>query len=143
MRDGNQWRPFIHVKDTCKAFISILEAEDDVTRGEVFNVGSNDQNYQIFNLAKLIAESLNTPFIYEWYGSPDKRNYRVDFAKIHKILGFKAEFTPTDGAREIYNALVQGIVNPDDPRTITVKWYKHLLEMREFIKSIELNGVLL
>jgi nucleoside-diphosphate-sugar epimerase len=143
MRDGSQWRPFIHVRDTCKAFISVLEAEDDITRGEVFNVGSNDQNYQIFNLAKLIAESLNTPFIYEWYGSPDKRNYRVDFTKIHKILGFKTEFTPAEGAREIYNGLVEGIVNPDDPRTITVKWYKHLVEMHEFIKSIELNGVLL
>jgi len=143
MRDGKQWRPFIHVKDTCKAFISILEAEDDIARGEVFNVGSNDQNYQIFNLAKLITDSLNTPFINEWYGSPDKRNYRVDFTKTHKILGFKTEFTPANGVREIYNALVESIVNPDDLRTITVKCYKHLLEICEFIKSIDLNGVLL
>jgi nucleoside-diphosphate-sugar epimerase len=143
MRDGSQWRPFIHVRDTCKAFISVLEAEDDIIKGEVFNVGSNHQNYQIFNLAKLITESLNTPFVYEWYGSPDKRNYRVDFTKIHKILGFKTEFTPAEGSREVYTALVNGVVNSDDLKTITVKWYKHLLEMHKFIKSVELDGVLL
>jgi nucleoside-diphosphate-sugar epimerase len=143
MRDGSQWRPFIHVRDTCKAFISVLEAEDDIIKGEVFNVGSNHQNYQIFNLAKLITESLNIPFVYEWYGSPDKRNYRVDFTKIHKILGFKTEFTPAEGSREVYTALINGVVNPDDLKTITVKWYKHLLEMHKFIKSVELDGVLL
>jgi nucleoside-diphosphate-sugar epimerase len=143
MRDGSQWRPFIHVRDTCKAFISVLEAEDDIIKGEVFNVGSNHQNYQIFNLAMLITESLNIPFVYEWYGSPDKRNYRVDFTKIHKILGFKTEFTPAEGSREVYTALINGVVNPDDLKTITVKWYKHLLEMHKFIKSVELDGVLL
>ena len=143
MRDGTQWRPFVHVKDTSKAFIMTMEADKELVNGQIFNVGSNDQNYQIFQLAKLIAESIGIPFKYEWYGSPDHRSYRVNFDKIHKTLEFTPDYTPREGAREIYSALKDGTLDPNDMRTITVKWYKHLLHMHDFLKEIELNGRLL
>jgi len=143
MRDGEQWRPFIHVKDTSNAFVKVLEADPELVNGQVFNTGSNEQNIQIFNLAKLIAQSINLPFNYEWYGSPDKRSYRVSFNKIKKTLNFKPHYTPKEGAKEVYDALKDGRASGDDPRTITVKWYKRLLEMHTLIKSIEINGVLL
>ncbi|MEM3641926.1 MAG: SDR family oxidoreductase [Candidatus Bathyarchaeia archaeon] len=143
MRDGKQWRPFIHVKDTSKAFITVLEAEQDLVNGQIFNVGSDEQNVQIFNLAKLVAESINLPFNYEWYGSPDTRSYRVSFKKIKKTLNFKPQYTPKHGAREVFDALKEGRLNADDPRTITVKWYKHLLETHTFIKDIEVKGAIL
>ncbi|MEM3403453.1 MAG: NAD(P)-dependent oxidoreductase [Nitrososphaeria archaeon] len=143
MRDGRQWRPFVHVRDTSKAFIEVLESEQDLVNEQVFNVGSDDQNIQIFDLAKIIAESINIPFNYEWYGSPDKRSYRVNFNKIKEKLSFKPEYTPRDGAKEIFEALKDGRIVADDPKTITVKWYKQLLEMNALIKSIEINGVIL
>ena len=143
MRDGTQWRPFVHVKDTSRAFIEVMEADKEVVNGQIFNVGSNDQNFQIFDLAKLVAESCGLPFVYEWYGSPDKRSYRVSFDKIAKVLGFKPKYTPREGAREIFDALRDGRLNGDDLRTITVKWYKHLLEMQKFIRDVEIDGVLL
>jgi nucleoside-diphosphate-sugar epimerase len=143
MRDGKQWRPFIHVKDTSNAFTKILEADPELVNGQIFNAGSNEQNIQIFNLAKLIAESINLPFNHEWYGSLDKRSYRVSFNKIKKTLNFKPQYTPREGAREIFNALKEGKLNPEDPKTITVKWYKHLLEMHSFLKEVEINGAIL
>jgi len=143
MRDGKQWRPFVHVKDTSNAFIRVLEAEPELVNGQIFNVGSDEQNFQIFELAKLIAESINMPFNYEWYGSPDNRSYKVSFKKIKEILNFKPQYTPREGAREVFEALKDGRLNPDDPRTITVKWYKHLLEMQAFIKNVEIKGKLL
>jgi nucleoside-diphosphate-sugar epimerase len=143
MRDGKQWRPFVHVKDTSNAFIKVLEAEPELVNGQIFNVGSDEQNFQIFELAKLIAESINMPFNYEWYGSPDNRSYKVSFKKIKEVLNFNPKYTPREGAKEVFEALKDGRLNPDDPRTITVKWYKHLLEMQKFIKSIEVNGKLL
>jgi len=143
MRDGKQWRPFIHVNDTSNAFTKVLEADPELVNSQVFNAGSNEQNVQIFNLAKLIAESINLPFNYEWYGSPDKRSYRVSFNKIEKTLNFKPQYTPKKGAKEVFDALKDGRVSGDDPRTITVKWYKHLLEMHTLIKEVEINGVLL
>jgi len=143
MRDGTQWRPFVHVKDTSRAFIEVMEADKEVVNGRIFNVGSNDQNYQIFDLAKLIAETVGLPFVYEWYGSPDKRSYRVSFDKIANVLGFRPRYTPREGAKEVFDALRDGRLSGDDPRTITVKWYKHLLEMQKFIRDVEIDGVLL
>ncbi|MEM3563685.1 MAG: SDR family oxidoreductase [Candidatus Jordarchaeaceae archaeon] len=142
LRDGNQWRPFVHVRDTSKAFILAMEAPKEEVSGEVFNVGANEQNYQIFPLAKLVAESIGLPFEYEWYGSPDYRSYRVSFDKIKEVLKFKPELTPREGAREVYEALQEGTVT-DDLKTITVKWYKHLLEMQKFLKEVEIGGVIL
>ena len=142
MRDGTQWRPFIHVKDTAKAFITVMEAPEDKVNGQIFNVGSNEQNYQILPLAKLIGDSIGIDYEIEWYGSPDKRSYRVSFDKIRKVLNFKPDYTPKEGAREIYDALQSGEIT-DSIKTKTVEWYKHLLEMHALIKDIELRGTIL
>lgn len=143
MRDGKQWRPFVNVNDTSNAFIKVLEAEPELVNGQIFNVGSDEQNVQIFDLAKLVAESIDIPFNYEWYGSPDTRSYRVSFGKIKETLNFMPQITIGKGARNVFDALKEGTLNPDDPRTITVKWYKHLLEMQQFLKDTEINGVIL
>lgn len=140
MRDGKQWRPFVHVRDTSRAFLRVLEAEADKVNGEVYNVGSNEQNYQILNLARLVCESIGLKFEYDWYGSPDVRNYRVSFDKIARRLGFRTEYTPLDAAREIYQALKKGELDGDDPRWTTVEWYKRLLSTPELAKQVELNG---
>lgn len=128
LRNGTQWRPFVHVKDTARAMTMLLEAPRDAICGEVFNVGADDQNYQILPLAQLVADATGMRWAYEWYGLPDHRSYRVDFRKVARVLGFAPQFTPREGAREIYDALRQEIIDPDDPKTITVSWYKRLFE---------------
>ncbi len=143
MRDGKQWRPFIDVSDTSNAFIKVLESEDNLVSGQIFNAGSNDQNIQIIDLAKLVAESIDLPFNFSWYGDPDSRSYRVSFNKIKQILNFKPNCSIRTGARKMFDSLIEGKLNPDDPRTITVKWYKHLLDMQKFLKDTEINGELL
>ena len=143
LRDGTQWRPFVHVKDTARAMALTLEAPCHLINAQIFNVGSDEQNCQIMPLAKLVAEASGVPFNYEWYGLPDHRSYRVSFQKIQEVLGFKSEYTPHDGAREVHEALQKGALNPDDPKMITVQWYKHIMEMHEFLKQIEIQGVLL
>lgn len=142
LRDGSQWRPFVHVKDTSNAFILTMEAEQELVNGEIFNVGSNDQNVQIFPLAELVAESVGLAFEYEWYGDPDHRSYQVSFDKISEKLKYKSDYTPKEGAKETFEALKEGKVT-DELKTITVKWYKHLLEMHDFLKEVELEGRLL
>jgi len=143
LRDGNQWRPFVHVRDTSNAMKMILEAPIDKVRGQIFNVGSDDQNFQIMPLAKMVVQAMEKPFAYEWYGLPDHRSYRVSFRKIKERLGYQTKFTPEDGAREIVEQIQKGNLDPDDPRTITVQWYKHLMEMQAILKQVELKGVLL
>src|SRR2546428_498337 len=89
LRDGTQWRPFVHVRDTSRAIMSVLEAPARLINGETFNVGSDDQNCQIMPLARTVAEAMGLPFRFEWYGAPDHRSYRVSFAKVRRALGFQ------------------------------------------------------
>lgn len=143
MRDGKQWRPFVHVKDTSNAFAKVIESDVELVNGQIFNVGNNDQNVQIFDLAQAVADSVNMPFKYEWYGDPDKRSYRVSFDKIKGKLNYKTNYTPRKGAKEVFDALETGILKADDPRTITVKWYKNLIESYSLVKSLEMHGAIL
>jgi nucleoside-diphosphate-sugar epimerase len=128
LRDGTQWRPFVHVGDVAAAMVRMLEAPAGRVNGQVINVGSDDQNVQILPLARAVAEAVGVPFVYEWYGAPDHRSYRVSFRKLGDVAGWRPQRTPAEGAREVYGALREGKVDPDDPRTITVGWYKHLVE---------------
>lgn len=142
MRDGTQWRPFIHVKDTSKAFLTVLESQKDKVNRQIFNVGSNRQNIQILALAELVKKTLPIPIEVQWYGSPDKRSYRVNFDKIHRNLGFVADCTLRDGAREVYEALENGKVT-DSKKTKTVEWYKHLLNLHATLKEIVIHDTIL
>jgi nucleoside-diphosphate-sugar epimerase len=129
-RDGRQWRPFVHVIDVCRAILSCLQAAPGDVSGEVFNVGSNDLNIQVLPLAEVVAEAIGHEHrsgYWEWRDSYDHRSYRVDFEKIATTLGFKALFSIADGAKEVCKALRCHDVAINDPRTITVEWYKHLL----------------
>jgi nucleoside-diphosphate-sugar epimerase len=137
LRDGTQWRPFVHVRDTCRAMLLVLEAPAERVNGQIFNVGADEQNCQILPLARDVAEALSLPFQFEWYGLPDHRSYRVSFRKIREVLGYQPTHSPADGAREVYEALRSGQVDPHDPRTITVGWYKHLAESGAFLERLE------
>jgi nucleoside-diphosphate-sugar epimerase len=143
MRDGTQWRPFVHVRDTCRAFLAVLTAEPAKVNGQIFNVGSDDQNIQVLPLAKRVTEAVGLPFKEDWYGDPDHRSYRVSFAKIRNALGYRTERTFEDGAREIYAKLKSGELKGDDPRTNTLGWYKTLTQWNETIRDVALDGRIL
>ena len=124
---GKQWRPFVHVRDVCKAIVLGLESKKNLG-GETFNLGSNEQNYQILDVAKKIFSALNKEEKYNWVGSPDNRSYRVKFDKIFNELGFKPDWNIGSGAKEVWDALENKVITYGDMRNITVKWYKHLID---------------
>jgi nucleoside-diphosphate-sugar epimerase len=142
LRDGNQWRPMIHIRDTSKAFIAALAADKDKINGERFNVGSNEQNYQIMQCGELVANGLRKPFEFTWYGEPDHRSYRVNFDKIKNVLGFTPDWTADKGAAEIAEALESGAEKANEI-TKTVSWYASLLEWEKRIKDIAPDGYIL
>ncbi len=132
MRDGSQWRPFIHVKDTSSIMAKLLEWDDkDMINRETFNAGFDEQNYQIFDLAKRVAVGIGVDFNYEWYGDPDIRSYRVSFQKIKKVLNISPLMNAEKGAKEIWEKLESKELDPDDPQFITIQWYKKLIQNGE------------
>ena len=142
LRDGTQWRPMVHVRDTCRAFLRVLEAEPALVNGETFNVGSDDQNFQVLPLARRLAEAVDLPFQFQWYGLPDHRSYRVSFRKVRERLGYTTQHTAEEAARDIYRALQDGRLT-DGPTTRTVDWYKQLLQWHTVVSEVALNGVVL
>jgi len=138
MRDGSQWRPMVHVKDTSHALMFMLDADETRVNGEIFNVGSAENVYQIGPLDDAVAANVPRDVEIEWYGDPDHRSYRVAFDKI-EALGFKARYSAEDGVRELVERLEAGDVDRT-PRTITLEWYKALVEWQEIIHDVELRG---
>lgn len=141
MRDGTQWRPMIHVRDTAAGQILMLTAPADQVAGQVFNVGSARETYQIGPLGEIVAACVPSDVEIEWYGDPDHRSYRVGFDKI-EALGYRAEHTAEDGVREICGHLEAGTLDKTD-RTITLTWYKQLAEWHRIIREVELYGGIL
>jgi nucleoside-diphosphate-sugar epimerase len=142
MRDGSQWRPMVHVEDTTDVMCLLLEAESTIVNGEIFNVGSNRNNYQLGQLAEEIAAALPRDVTIEWYGDPDHRSYRVSFEKIEKALKWKSKYTAADGAIQIYQALEDGSLKKTE-ETITLNWYKKLIKWQSIIKKIDMYGGIL
>jgi nucleoside-diphosphate-sugar epimerase len=138
MGGGLQWRPLVHLSDVSSAFITVLAANAELVNNEVFNIGLD--NFQIKNLAYLVREEL--PFPVEVEVAPDdadKRDYNVVFEKAKDKIGFKAEVSVTQGIKEIYFALKNGKVDVG-LKTITVQWYRNILEAKSLLDSITLNG---
>jgi nucleoside-diphosphate-sugar epimerase len=138
MRDGTQWRPMVHVRDTADAMRFVLEIEPGKVNGRIFNVGSDSNNYQIGPLGQKVAELVPRDVAIEWYGDPDVRSYRVSFDRI-EALGWSAARSAEDGVREICDALEAGLVDRT-PRTITLQWYRDLSSWHDVIRRVEMYG---
>jgi nucleoside-diphosphate-sugar epimerase len=142
MRDGSQWRPMMHVKDTARAQMFMLTADASKINGHIFNVGSEENNYQLGPLAEKVAaevtklKSRNVKI--EWYGEPDHRSYRICFDKISS-LGYSALYRAEDGVADTCDALQSGIIDRTT-KTITLEWYRELIAWHERIRSIEMYG---
>ena len=138
MRDGTQWRPMVHVGDTARALMYMLEADPVTVNGEIYNVGSASNTYQIRALGEAVAACVPGDVEIDWYGDPDRRSYRVAFGKI-EALGYFAEKTAEDGVAEICEALDAGTVDRTT-RTITLDWYKELLRWHRVVRDVEMYG---
>ena len=100
--DGRPWRPFVHILDISQAIDLVLRAPRDVVHGEIFNVGSNPQNYQVRQVAEIIAETFPGCELVFGDSSKDTRNYRANFDKIHeRLTGFETRFDVTRGAQQL------------------------------------------
>lgn len=101
--DGSPWRPVVHVNDICEAVYRSLVAPESAVRGEVFNVGHNDENYRVREIAAIIAAEFPGCEVTTGPSGGDNRSYRVNFDKIHRQLpGFRCQFTAKDGARQLH-----------------------------------------
>ena len=85
--DGTPWRPLIHVKDIARAFIAFLHAPRLLVHNLAVNVGSNQQNVQVREIAQIISDRYpEAKIVFTGEAGPDPRNYRVRFDKLSSLL---------------------------------------------------------
>ena len=125
---SNYWRPLVHLNDISQACILALQKPLELISGEIFNVGSNDQNYTKINIAHMVQIFFKDTKIEIINSKKDPRNYRVSFDKSKNKLGFSNTMTLTDGIQEIANAINEGCLDPrDSDFTNTSSQTKNLL----------------
>jgi nucleoside-diphosphate-sugar epimerase len=113
--DGTPWRPLVHIADIIAAFAACLVAPRDIVHDQAFNVGRNGENYQIRDIANLVAEVVpHCDVAFAAGASADTRNYKVDFTKIERLPGFTPSWTLRDGIEELYDAYVSAGLTTDD-----------------------------
>jgi nucleoside-diphosphate-sugar epimerase len=140
---GRQWRPFAHVRDVAQAFELALTSEASKVAGHVFNVGSDENNVQILNLAFRVRDAVPGTEVVHAPTDPDLRDYHVSFDKIHRMFQFRAEKTVDDGIREVLDALHHGVVDPEDRRSYTLKQYLFLRDAERAHRELAIDGNLL
>lgn len=106
--DENTWRPYCNVNDISRAIISMLDAHSEKVRGEVFNVGSDRNNYTKKMIVEEICKHIENPKIIYKSGDTDPRNYRVSFDKISSALDFKADVDVDTSIEILVGALNKG-----------------------------------
>ena len=105
---GQQWRPFLHVADSADVFVRCLQATSDKVAGEVFNVGSDRENYQIAQLGRMVVERVEGATLEEAPGDADRRSYNVSFQKLHDVLEWEPKRSVAQGIEEIRDAISEG-----------------------------------
>ncbi len=135
--DGSPWRPLVHIGDIIDAFAACLVAPREAIHDQAFNVGKNGENYQIRDVANLVAEIVpNCEVAFASGASADARNYKVDFSKIEQQLpGFVAAWTLRQGIEELYEAYTAAGLTADD-------WTSDRYYRLRTINSLRERGVL-
>lgn len=137
--DGSPWRPIVHIGDISRAFIAVLEAPREAIHNEAFNVGRNEDNYRIRELAEIVRETVPGSRVeFAPDAGPDKRNYRVDCSKIARVLpNFQPAWTARTGAQELYEAYQKIGLTLDEfegPR------YKRIDHLKKLLASGQLDA---
>jgi nucleoside-diphosphate-sugar epimerase len=114
--DGTPWRPLVHIEDIGRAFIAALRAPREVIHNRAFNVGIDEENFQVRELAAIVKETVpGCDIDFAEGGGPDQRSYRVDFGRIRRELpDFQPRWTARAGARQLYDALVEAKVTVEE-----------------------------
>jgi nucleoside-diphosphate-sugar epimerase len=102
--DGGNWRPFIHVDDAARAYAHAA-LEPEAWPQQVYNVGSNDANYQIAEIAEIVREELDrdldVTYLEDEHPGP---SYHVNFDRLDET-GFEFEWTLREGIGDMVDEL--------------------------------------
>lgn len=115
---GAAWRPFVHVEDLARVYLSVLTTPIDIVHNEVFNIVGEAENYRVIDIADMVAELLPECTRCSANEAFDQRSYRVDGAKLARILPHaRFRWTLSRGIRQLFSAARAAGTTPGDWRS--------------------------
>ena len=131
--DGTPWRPIVHIEDISRAFMTLLEAPRDLVHNQAFNIGLNDENYRIRELAAIVKETIpGCEIEYAEGAGPDKRCYRVDFQKYTAAFSDKPlQWNARKGAQQIYESYQKYGLDKDEYEGVKYKRIAHIMYLMD------------
>jgi nucleoside-diphosphate-sugar epimerase len=114
--DGTPWRPLVHCKDIARAFVAFMNAPKDAIHNMAINIGGNDENYQVRDVADFVQKLVpDANIVYTGEVGEDPRNYRVNFDLLSKQLpDFELEYTLEKGMKELYDKYIEHAFSKED-----------------------------
>ncbi len=138
--DGTPWRPLVHALDIAKAIRMTLESPRERVHGQIFNVGSDRNNYRVRDIAEIVADEF--PGCEVSFGAPgaDNRSYRVAFDRIREVLpGYDTDWDARTGAmqlRRIFEAIDL------DEATFTGRGHTRLKQIEYLMRTKQVDAEL-
>jgi nucleoside-diphosphate-sugar epimerase len=112
--DGSPWRPLVHALDIAEAFACVLDAPREAVHGQIFNVGSNDENYRVREIAEIVARVFHGCETTFGPSNNDGRSYRVSFDKIaERLPQFRCRWSAHTGAEQLRAIFEQVQLTPE------------------------------
>ena len=143
LSDGTASRPLVHVEDMARAFIQVLKSSEEKINGQVFNVGSNENNFIVKEIAKIVESIVpNSKVSFGDNVSKDSRTYNVNFDKIRNELGFRPKRKLEEGVREMYNKFIEISIDEKeflDKKFYRLKYLKWLIEKKLVNENLEMK----
>ncbi len=136
--DGTPWRPLVHALDITKSIYCALEAPREAIHNQTFNVGSNEQNYQVRQIAETVGAEFPGCEVTFGAAGEDNRSYRVNFDKISSELpGFSCDWDATAGAHQLHQVFSAiGM----DAETFTGRQHIRLKQLEHLIATKQLDA---
>lgn len=118
LSDGSPWRPVVHVKDACQAFIAGLEAPSDIIAGRAYNVGIQNGNFTVRDLAGSARNAVPGCKLVFLNEHMDPRTYKISFKRILNELSeyYKPEWNLEKGGKELVEFFKKINFSEDDFR---------------------------
>jgi nucleoside-diphosphate-sugar epimerase len=130
--DGTPWRPLVHIEDISRAFLAMLEAPRELVHNQAFNVGRDEDNVQVRDVAEMVRAAVpGSDLTFADGAGPDLRNYRADFSKLNDTFPeLRLEWCVGEGIAELLAAYTKYDLTYDD---FTSSRFVRLRRVRELL----------
>jgi len=131
----------VHIEDISRAFLAMLEAPREKVHDEAFNVGREEDNVQVRDIAEMVRDAVSGSVVtLAANAGPDLRDYRVDFSKLTGTFpDMRMRWRVRDGVDELLDSYTRHGLTHDD---FVSSRFVRLRRIRDLLAAGEVDEML-